>query len=380
MSKRSALVAATVCSLACAGLVAVPAHAESNDGTCQLTSATVTASASYNTGLNTLFTTYGNTSGQWVGADSTYSVPLKDGSTAWLFSDTLYGDVTNNKLSPTDSFFLNNTILQQRGSSLRTITNGTADAPTSLVPMRGTAWHWFGDGELRPNGDLQVGVLRYDRFGAGPWDWGWDSSQIATFDTRSWKLKSLSPLPSAEGIQWASWYYTDDNTLYAYGVEDLGATKYAHVAKVLGRDLARTQNWRYWTGEGWSKNEADSARLLAGVANEYSVTRFHDGYLMVTQDTTEAFSNRVVGYTSCSPTGPFVNKVDLFRMQEVGAWGSYGDPNIFAYNAHEHPQLRSGDRLVVSYNVNSFDSSKLYDDVSIYRPRFMDVTLTVTHG
>ena len=39
--------------------------------------------------------------------------------------------------------------------------------------------------------------------------------------------------------------------------------------------------------------------------------------------------------------------------------------------------LRRGNQLLVSYNVNSLDANTdLYADVSIYRPRFVGVTLT----
>ena len=46
--------------------------------------------------------------------------------------------------------------------------------------------------------------------------------------------------------------------------------------------------------------------------------------------------------------------------------------NIITYNSHDHPDLRRGNQLLVSYNVNSLDANTdLYADVSIYRPRFV---------
>jgi hypothetical protein len=108
--------------------------------------------------------------------------------------------------------------------------------------------------------------------------------------------------------------------------------------------------------------------VLEGVANEHSVTSFKDGYLLVTHDTKELFSKRVVGYFSCSPTGPWVKPVELYQTPETGG-------NIITYNSHEHPDLRRGNELLVSYNVNSLVSDDLYGDVSIYRPRFLAVTL-----
>ena len=345
--------------------------------TCSLTSSALTASATVNTELTTRFATLGNTSGQWVGADSTYSVPLRDGSLAWLFSDTLYGTVTDNTLSPTDSFFLNNSVVADTGTTLTTKTHGTRTAPESLLgPDADGSWYWFGAGTVQPNGMVQIVGLHFARFGTGIWDWGWKNNVVATYDPTTWALTSVAPLPSGANIQWGSWIQRSKGSMLVYGVEDLGAVKYMHIAKVTGNKLGELDNWTFWTGSGWSAAEKDSTRVMAGVSNEYSVTPYRDGYLLVTQDTNEMFSTKILGYTSCSPTGPFVNPVVLYQTPETGLWGSYGNPNVWTYNAHEHPELREGNRLLITYNVNSFDSSQLYGDVTIYRPRFITVTLS----
>lgn len=363
---------------------AAPAHTAAPDpGSCSVVDGTISVSASYNQHYMDLFADYGNNSGEWSGADSTYSVPLKDGSIAWIFSDTFYGPTNPDGSRPLDTAFTNQSMIIESGGQLvRTVVGGTADEPNGIVPPEGQyTWYWFGDGMLHPNGKtLYVGALQFSKFEPyGLWDWGWSGNYIAAIDTKTWKLKSLTPAPSQAGVQWASYYVNIDGTRYIYGVEDQGVSKYMHVAKLLGNDLTKTKNWRYWTGSGWSKNETDSVRIMDGVANEYSVEPFHDGYLLVTQNTHEIFSNQVLGYFSCSPTGPFVNPVELFRMQEVGLWGSYGNPNVFAYNAHAHPEFTNGDTLLITYNVNSFDNvGDVYNDVTIYRPRFMDVTITVT--
>jgi hypothetical protein len=115
--------------------------------------------------------------------------------------------------------------------------------------------------------------------------------------------------------------------------------------------------------------------VLEGVSNEYSVTPWCGRYLLVTQDTTEVFSAKIVAYVADTPTGPFTGKTLLYTTPETGAFGSYGNPNIYTYNPHVHPELGGAGRLVVSYNVNDFVSDELYGDVSIYRPRFVDVVL-----
>jgi len=52
------------------------------------------------------------------------------------------------------------------------------------------------------------------------------------------------------------------------------------------------------------------------------------------------------------------------------------DSNVNSCLPHAHPELGGPGRLVVSYNVNSFDNTDTYKDVSIYRPRFVDLQFT----
>ncbi|WP_371405873.1 DUF4185 domain-containing protein [Kribbella sp. NBC_00662] len=315
-----------------------------------------------------LLNAYSNTGKGWTGADSTYSVALPGGRTAWIFSDTFLGPVNPDGSRPTTAPFINNSFVIQQGKSLKTVTGGTPSSPTALIPPPSDGWYWIGAAQTSHAGrDLDVTALRFVKTGTGQWDWHWASNYLARFDSKTFKLKSLTPLPSAANVQWSGWLLRDRGYTYIYGVEDLGSSKYQHVARVRGDDLT-AKPWEYWTGSGWSSDEAASVRVLEGVANEHSVTQFKDGYLLVTHDTKELFSKRVVGYFSCSPTGPWVKPVELYQTPETGG-------NIITYNSHEHPDLRRGNELLVSYNVNSLVSDDLYGDVSIYRPRFLGVTL-----
>lgn len=378
----------TAIALAATAVVSAPAAAQAAPlpapDTCSLASASFTATQSVDTQRTAAFTAYANSGDGgdgWSGADSTYSVKLPGGRLAWVFSDTFLGPVAADGTRPESSPFINNSIVIERATGdLSTVHGGTSQAPQALVPPPDDShWYWFGAAVSDPSGgSMSVVALEFQKFGPGIWDWGWDSNHLATFDTTTWKLTSLVDLPSSAGVQWSAWIEQVGADRYVYGVEDLGLDKYLHIAKVTGGDLADPAAWSYWTGTGWSSKESDSVRVMNGVANEHSVARFRDGYLMVTQDTRELFSNKIVGYVSCSPVGPFREIGTLATMPEVGPNGSYHDGNIFAYNAHEHPELRKGSTLEITYNVNSFDNTQLYRDASIYRPRFLTVQLQVT--
>ncbi|MFD1934691.1 DUF4185 domain-containing protein [Nonomuraea mangrovi] len=324
--------------------------------------------------LTSLFTAYGNDNGRlddWTGADGTYSVRLPDGKELWVFSDTFLGQVNPDGSRPPvkeeggTTVFLNNTFAVEKRGKLSTIYGGTPEDPKAVMPPRDKDhWYWAGDATLA-GGVVEVTYQEYERFGTGPWDWRWHRNVVARFSPgRLDRPISVHDLPSDHKVAWASGIHRDARFTYVYGVEDLGSTKYMHLARVRGSSLLGT--WEYLKADGtWSRNQADSARVMDGVANEYSVSRVGGGYVLITHDTTEVLSSKIVAYTGCTPYGPFGNKTTVYTTPETGG-------NIFTYNAHAHPEV-AGPGLVVSYNVNSFVNTDHYRDVTIYRPRFLDL-------
>ena len=75
-------------------------------------------------------------------------------------------------------------------------------------------------------------------------------------------------------------------------------------------------------------------------------------------------------YRSDSLEGPFTNKTVLYTTPETSG-------NVFTYNAKAHPELGSDGRLLVTYNVNSFDTADVYKNVDNYRPRYVDVKVDI---
>jgi hypothetical protein len=148
-------------------------------------------------------------------------------------------------------------------------------------------------------------------------------------------------------------------------VEDRAADRrYLHVARVAGDDLR--QEWEFFTGSGWSPRQHDSARVLTGVAGEFSVTRWQDRFLLVTHDSTGPDGDQIVAYLAGSPTGPFTGRTPLYRLPAGPAGPEPAGPAPVAGNAREHPDLRAGDRLVISYDVR---------DQRGALPRFIEVVL-----
>ncbi|GAA4050763.1 DUF4185 domain-containing protein [Nonomuraea soli] len=332
--------------------------------------------AAVNPRLTSLFTAQGNDNTRtddWTGADGTFSVKLPGGREVWVFSDTFLGTVNPDGSRPPvveeggTTVLLNNSFAVERHGRLETIYAGTADDPRAIMPPRDeNHWYWAGDATVA-GGLLEVTYQEYERFGPGTWDWRWHRNVVARFAPgRLDRPISVHDLPSGRGVSWASGVHRDGPHTYVYGVEDFGIVKYMHVARVWGPSL--TGPWQFLTASGeWSWNQADSGRIMEGVANEYSVSRVRGSYVLITHDTTELLGPHVVAYFSCSPYGPWGGKTPVYTTPETGG-------NVFTYNAHAHPEISPEGTLVVSYNVNTFVSTDHYRDVTIYRPRFLDVS------
>src|SRR5207244_645010 len=110
-----------------------------------------------------------------------------------------------------------------------------------------------------------------------------------------------------------------------------------------------------------------SARLLVGIANEYSVTRTRNGYVLITQD--YGIGKNVMMYQAGAPEGPWQSGSGqvVYTTPESGQLGG----NLFTYNSHAHPEFSNAGQMLITYNVNSFNVADVYANVDNYRPRFI---------
>lgn len=316
-----------------------------------------------NAEYNDLFTQYGP---GWTGADSTYSVKLPDGRTVWIFSDTFLGTVNPDRSRPEDSPLIRNSLVVQDGDTLSTLHGGTPEAPSSFFAEPSeTDWYWVYDATVE--GDkLRVFLIRFTRTGSGSFDFAWVGNALATLSLPDLSLESIDPVPSAGGVAWGAALTETPRYTYIYGTEDLGLEKHMHLARVRRGQVSQTDTWEYRTAQGWSRDPADSDRLLTGVGNEYSVTKVRGGYMLVTMNTLEIFSRELVAYFSCDPEGPWEGRTVLYETPETGG-------NVFTYNAHAHPQFTRGGEVLISYNSNSFAFEDLFANADLYRPHFIRV-------
>lgn len=325
--------------------------------------------------LRRLFDDYGNSNRRlddWTGGDNTVSVRLPDGRTAWIFADTFL-DRVNADGSRSEEDFINNSIVLQRGNRLvRTLRGGTARDWSTLIQTDdghqadgksevGDSFYWA-NGATIDGGKLQVFVNKYWMYSNELFGFEWLGNAIATFSLPRMKLESVRQIVSADGVTWGSTVVDDGGWKYVYGNRNQALMlARARAGDLLGR-------WQYWTGSGWSIRFKDSQPLFQGVGTAVGIEKAGDAWVLITFDNRGFVPAEIVAYSSCSLTGPWGDPAPVYRTPETGG-------NIFAYDARLHPQFTRNGRLVLSYNVNSFSYPDLMRDVSIYRPRFLELTL-----
>jgi hypothetical protein len=315
--------------------------------------------------FNGLFTRY---DGGWTGGDGTYSVQLPDERTLWMFGDSFVGRVAPDRSRSKHSPLINNCFVVQQNGDLVTLHGGSSETPRALVaPPDADSFYWPGDGTVA-NGRLQVFFNRFRRSAENPWQWQWLGTDVFDFRLPDIQRVARFGVEAANRVMYGSAIFEDGQNVYVYGTEDLKQVKHLHVARFPVGGLE--QPWQYFTGSGWSSEAEKSARLLSGIANQFSVVAFGRRYLLITTDNRSPFSPTILAYVAPAPTGPWKPGVRLYDPPEAA-----GD--VVAYNALAHPQFSSDGRLLVSYNLNhAVDFEALYRDADLYRPRFIRVQLS----
>ncbi|MFG1764909.1 fibronectin type III domain-containing protein [Micromonospora parva] len=317
--------------------------------------------------VNSMFTQYGDAGGHWTGGDRTFSVLLPDGRLAWLFSDTFLGSVNADGSRPSNSPMVHNTLVVQDGTTLTTtLHGGTSAAPKSLMCDDSVGLGCWVAGAMVEGDNLQVLVNRYAATGPGTLDVTPTGNALVTLSLPALSVTGVRELPMSPRITWGQSLLTDNGYTYIYGSEHTSDFKFAHVARVPVGGL--TGQWQFWNGSGWVTTEASSARIASGVGTAFTVTKLDGRFVMTTVEGHLVFNNSIVAYSAASPTGPYSGPRELARAPEAG-----NSPPTIVYDTSIHQDLARDGKLLLSYNVNALNTDDSKADVSIYRPRFIEV-------
>ena len=312
----------------------------------------------------------------WTGADSTYSILLPNGDSAFFFSDGYIAESPTVKgdgrvvvgphgirmrspnchpplCSPATSLFRSRNsivVLKKDRSKMRTFT-GPPDKEgyaTSLFTPEGATskghYYWMGDSVVLRKGNqggdkLWVFLLEFDSSLAY---YGSAIAQLSLPDMKIEKLRKLSGTQQST-VAWGSALLleeTDDGPLlYIYGIQNKqkinGKVPYlARVNPRLGFEgVVNAANWSVWNGAEWVSVLVNATQLLGAktdpknagdqISDEFSVKKIRiDGrsaYVLVGMDTTIPFGKwkHITLYSACRPQGPFSSKHIVYSTPET---------------------------------------------------------------
>lgn len=298
----------------------------------------------------------------WTGADGTYSIPMGEDLTLWLFSDTFFGPIVEGRR---DGFeMVNNSLAIQRGEEVEFL-----QAPTFRPPDK-VGWFWMMDATY--NGEFEVLLGQFAKDGGGIFGFKqvgtWYARFALDYPRNRAKVLEYKKLPhfrsrKDELVAWGSAIYDDPVWTYIFGTHDVGPVRNYVVARVPRGRMRELGAWRFYDGKGWTKDVWAVKSLFEGASNESSVHRTQDGGFFCVGSRHEPFGSKIVGRYAPSMFGPWSEEMILHTAPEV-------KDKLFSYNAKAHPELSHSGRLLISYNLNTTDLAQVVNDSDIYRPRF----------
>ena len=248
-------------------------------------------------------------------------------------------------------------------------------------------WYWLMDG-ISINDRFYLFVLRMDHGDDGQQAFAIAGVSLISFDlTENYEISNLeevdTPLFYEDPEGWSVVYGQailsklaesgnpdPDGYIYFYGVKDGIGSKEMTVSRVPEEYIDNYLFWEYWDGNAWSPDISDSYSITQNISQEFSVSQIsQDLYIAVFQ--LNGVGEEVAYRLGSSVIGPFgfFNKVWSTPESDL-------DPDYFAYNAKAHPHLSNEEKLLISYNVNSYEFSDHFSDAGLYRPRFISIPIS----
>jgi hypothetical protein len=303
-----------------------------------------------------LFTRFG---GGWTGGDATYSIPLPDGKTLWIFGDTFLGVVNPDRSRPPVGL-ARNTFVVQDGETLTTFVQ--PDESAFINPENPSWWYWPTDGTVH-NDTLQVMLSAFRSTNTGgPFSFAYTRIDLAQFTLPDLQLISIEPRFEEPNTAYGSCVVEDENYIYIYGARFESTGKFGHLARSPGGDLRN--EWEYYNGSEWTTDPNESVGVVNNVSEQFAVFKSNGRYYLVTSNF--QLGPEIYLFDSPAPEGPWQQRGTIYCTPETVG-------NRWTYNAFVHPQFTENGEILISYNVNSFEFFELYDNADYYRPYFIRV-------
>ena len=281
-----------------------------------------------------------------TGGDGAISIDLKDGRNLFMWGDSFFGDVVDDKRSKDSKFVMGNTftIINEKGE-LETLYSGDLKNPSAYIPA--------------------------EQDGDSPRCFEYMCCDYFRLDVKTMKIIDEMNIPAANqnGVHYGHAVMPYQNAIYIYGTksDSTGVKAVVHVAKaeLVDNKLA---NFVYWDGASWQADATKTAKLEGlqkNISEQFNVFSLNEKIVLVSQNRS-GNAKEIYSYIADSPEGAFGHEKLLYTVDEP----NFEQDSMMTYNTMVHPQYMKNDKILMCYNVNTYDLKKVFEKASLYQPRF----------
>lgn len=324
---------------------------------------------------------FNNTNG-WIGADIASSIPLDSAHVLWLYGDTWWGSIVNNK-RVNATITANNSIAIQTGlnpSTAHVQYYSGAGNSSFFTPSDGIGEIWPMHG-IVINSQLYIFFVQVTSNGqGGVWGFQLSNSRLVKISNPysppyQWQMTQFAVPQSffntASQIAFGAAVLKKDNYVYIYGTntDSASGNRYLEVARVDTNNITNFQAWNFYNHGQWINNLQGAGHLASDVGFDLSVSYLPsvNKYVLVT--TAGGLSADITMQYADSAWGNFGPAITVYTCPEV-KWGN----NIFCYAGKAHPEISTSNQLIVTYASNSNNLDDIVNNAGLYWPRFVPVS------
>lgn len=332
----------------------------------------------------------------WVGGDAAYSIPLSSKRTLWVFGDSFFGQIKNNKRANCtmvhNAVAIEDTSQNKGGPGKFTYFSGKKQA--NPKPENSGFFHcldkgdyyWPADGFLS-NGKLNIfmHVVRTDYKLPVPYQFELRTDHLVTVDNPQdspdkWRYQIKALNTSAKRTLYGVACRADNKHIYFFCSNGAVALDlFKHPAVVARLPIAKAQpfslNKLEWWSQKWEPTYELPETLFDDGASEMTVTKVPGltGYFAfyIPPD-----KKAIVMRHAAEMQGPWSERTVVYEFPA-------GSPDLLYYSAKAHPQYltdaaKNKGEIILTYCTNSSNFAKLTSNAKLYIPQALKISIAST--
>lgn len=173
-----------------------------------------------------------------TGGDGSISIDLKDGRSLFMWGDSFFGDVINDKRAKDTKFVIGNTFtIIDKNGQLKTLYSGTKENPLAFIEAdqdgKSPVWYWPGHGFVE-NGILHLFMSKFHKVGEGSFGFEYLCCDYFRLDVETMKIIDKENFKAANenNVHYGHAVLPYKGEIYVYGTRaDAMGMAEVHVSK-----------------------------------------------------------------------------------------------------------------------------------------------------